>query len=84
MSEYFAYHKETLFATELPSHLPINMVKLLPFRFQQCFGPFAMLLAKGFPETGFFRHLSNHVFRSPEVEKYITSEGHLLLENFQN
>ena len=46
------------------SHRPINMVKVLSFRFEQCIGLFTMLLLKGSSEMGLFRHLSNHVFRS--------------------
>ena len=63
-SEYFAYHQDRLFPTELPSHWPINMVKVLLFRFQQCFVPFTMLLVEGSSETRFVKHLSNHVFQS--------------------
>ena len=50
----------------------INMVKLLPFRFQQCFGAFTMLLVDGSSETGLFIHLTKHVFWSPSVQKYIS------------
>ena len=52
------------------------MVKVLSIRFQQRFGPFATLLVEASSETGLFRHLSSQVFRSPQVEKYISSEGH--------
>ena len=38
------------------------MVKVLPFRLQQCFCPFTMLLGEVSSETRLFRHLSNHVF----------------------
>ena len=41
----------------------MNMRKLLWWRFQQCSGTFTMLLAKGFSQTGLFRHLSDYVFR---------------------
>ena len=30
------------------------MVKVLPFSFEQCFGPLTMLLVEGSSETGFF------------------------------
>ena len=33
---------------------------------------------------GLFRHLSNHVFRSLVVQKYVSYEGHLLFENVEN
>ena len=33
------------------------MVKVLPFRFEQYFAPFTMLLVEGSSETGLFRHL---------------------------
>ena len=35
-------------------------------------------------EKGFFRYLSNHGFPSPYFGKYISYEGHLFYENFQN
>ena len=41
-----------------------KIVKVLSFRFEQCFGPFTMLLVHVSSETGLFRDLSNHVFRS--------------------
>ena len=44
------------------------MVKLLSFRFQQCFGPFTMSLVRGSSELGLFRHLSNHIFWSCKFE----------------
>ena len=53
------------------------MVKLLSFRFQQCFSPFTMLLVERPSKKGLFGHLSNHVFRSPSVRIYISYEGHL-------
>ena len=43
-----------------------------------------MLLPEGSSETGLFRLLSNHIFRSPSFGKYISHEGHLLFENVQN
>ena len=43
------------------------MVKVLSFRFDQCFGPFTMLVVKGSSEMGLFRHLSNNVFLSPAM-----------------
>ena len=52
------------------------MEKVLSFRFQQRFSPIIMLLVKGSSETGLFILLSNHVFRSPQVQKYISYEGH--------
>ena len=36
------------------------MVKVLPFRFQRCFGLISVLLVKGFSKTGLLRHLTNH------------------------
>ena len=44
------------------------MVKVLSFRFQQCFGPFTMLVIEGSSETKLLRHLCNHVFRSPKFQ----------------
>ena len=83
-SEYFAYHQDRLFPTELPSHWPINMVKVLLFSFQQCFVPFTMLLVEGSSETRFVKHLSNHVFQSPSVQKSISYQGHLFSDNVQD
>ena len=40
------------------------MVKVFRFEFQQCFGQFTVLLVEGLSQTGLFRQLSNHVFRS--------------------
>ena len=64
-SQDFPYNSERLFQPELLSRESINMVKVLSFSFEQCFGPFNMLLVEGLSERGLFRHLSNHVFRSP-------------------
>ena len=50
---------------------------VLSFSFEQCFGPFIMLLVEGSSETGLFRHLSNHVFPSSSVPKYISYEDQL-------
>ena len=57
------------------------MVKVLSFRFQQCFCVFRMLHVEGSSETGLFRHLFNHVSRSPYVQKYISYDGDLFFEN---
>ena len=80
----FAFHSEKLFEPKLPSLGSKNMVKVLPLRFRQSLSPFTMLLNEGSSTTGLFRHLSNHVFRSPSVQKYIGFEGHLLLKKVQN
>ena len=42
-----------------------------------------MLLVEGSSETGPFRHLSKHVFRSPEVQKYISDHDHFFLKKFK-
>ena len=52
------------------------MMKVLSCRFEICLGPFNMLSVKGCSETGLFRHLSNHVFRTPKFRILITYEGH--------
>ena len=52
------------------------MLKVLYFRFQQCFRPFTVLFVEGSSELRLFRHLSNNVFRSPYVQKYMSYEGH--------
>ena len=59
------------------------MVKALSFSFEQCFGPFTMLLVEGSFEMRLFRDLSNHVSRSPEVQKYIGYEDHLVFIMFK-
>ena len=46
--------------------------------------PITVKPVEAFPETGLFRHLSNHVSRSPEIQKYISYEGHHFFENVQN
>ena len=51
------------------------MAKVLPLRFQQCFGSFTMLLDKGSSKARLLRHLSNHSFGIPLVQKYISHEG---------
>ena len=51
------------------------MVKGLPLKLKQCFSPFTILPVKGSSETVLFRHLSNHVFGSPEFCKYRSYEG---------
>ena len=58
------------------------MVKVQSFSFEQCFGAFTMFLVKVFSQTGPFGHLSNHVFRIPYVQKYISYESDLFLKMF--
>ena len=53
------------------------MVKVLSSSFEQCFGYFTMLFAEGSFEMGLFSHLSNHVFGSPQTQKYMSYEGHI-------
>ena len=43
-----------------------------------------MLTLEGFSEMRFFRHLTNHVFRSSEFPKHISNEGHPFIRNVQN
>ena len=40
-----------------------------------------MLVVEESSEMSLFEHLSNHVFRSPLVEKYISYEDHTFFEN---
>ena len=51
---------------------------------QQCLGSFNMLLVEESSEIGFFRKLSNNVFWSPYLRKYISYEGHIFFENILN
>ena len=43
-----------------------------------------MLLVQGYCEKAPFRHLSNHVSRSPKFRKYISYESLFFFENVQN
>ena len=54
-----------------------KMIKVCSWSFQQYFWPFNMLTFKRCFETGLFRHLTNHAFRSLLFRKYITYESHL-------
>ena len=45
---------QRLFQTWFSSQVSINIVKVLWFRFQQCFGQFLMLLVEGSSETWLF------------------------------
>ena len=47
-------------------------------------GTFAMFVVEDTSETGFYRHLVNHLFRRREFGNYIGYEGHLFFENVQN
>ena len=60
------------------------MVKVPSSRLQQCFFPFTMLFVEGHSEGGFFRHLSNHLFRTLQFREYTGYEGHLFFENAKN
>ena len=46
------------------------------FRLQQCFNQFLIFSVEGSSKTRLFRHLSNDVFWSPWLRKYISYEGH--------
>ena len=50
-----------VFPTQLTWQLSFDVIKVLWFRFQQCWGMFTMLLVEGFSQTHFFRHLSDYV-----------------------
>ena len=52
-----------LFRTQFPCQWPMNMIRMLWCRFQQCLCTFTMWLVEESYETGLFRDLSNHVFR---------------------
>ena len=60
------------------------MVKVLWFKFQQCFAPFTMSVYEGSSKADTFRHISNHDFWSPQLQKCIRYEGHSFFENVQN
>ena len=40
------------------------MVKVPPYRFEQCLSAFTMLLVEGYCEAALFRYLPNHAFGS--------------------
>ena len=42
-----------------------------------------MLFVEGSSETGVLRLLSKHVFRDPQILKYIRYESHVFLEMFK-
>ena len=60
------------------------MVKVALCRLQQSLGRFAMFVVKETSKMGFYRHLSNHDFRTRYLGKYIGYEGHLFIENVHN
>ena len=64
--------KRDFFRTQFRSQWSINFLKVLSFSIQHCLGLFTMFLPEGFFETGLFRQLSNHVFRSPWFGKCIS------------
>ena len=61
---------------ELFAQWLINLVKVLSFRLQQCVDPFATLSVSGSSETWLFRHLSNHILRSPYFQKHVSYGDH--------
>ena len=70
-----------VFRIQFSSQWSINMIKVLPKRFQECLGPFTLLLVKGSSEKVLFRHLSNQSFRSLSWRKYISYDGHHLFKS---
>ena len=52
------------FPTQFLSDWWNNMIKVLSCRFQQCLGPFKMLVVEGCSKMGPCRHLTNHIFCS--------------------
>ena len=60
------------------------MAKVALCRFQQSLGPFAMFVVEDTSETGFYRHLVNHLFRGRSFGNYIGNDGHLFFENVQH
>ena len=59
---YNVKNKDIFDDKTLTWHWSINMIKILWWIFQQCFGTFTMLLVKAFSQTWLFRHLSDYVF----------------------
>ena len=61
-SQDLACKKVRFLPTQLPCLWPINMIKLLWFRLEQCLGTFTILLVEASSERRLFRHLSDYVF----------------------
>ena len=61
-----------------------NMTKILPSRFEMCFGAFNILTAHQPSDTRLFSNLSNPAFCSLSFHKQIISEAHLLFQNIFN
>ena len=60
------------------------MIKAPSSRLEQCLCPFTLSFVEIHSEGGFFRHLSNHLFRRRQFRKYIGYDRHLLVENVEN
>ena len=60
----FHLTKRHFFPTQLPSHWSMNILKVLWFRFQQCLGPFSMLLFERSSETEFLHIYLTTVFQA--------------------
>ena len=67
----------------MPAQVSIKMVKVLSFSFEQYFSPFTMLLVEKSSETGLFRYLSNHVFRSLNFKNTSAMSLFLFLRMFK-
>ena len=52
--------------------------------FQQYSGPVTTLTPEGFPETGLFMHLSHHVFRIKQFQKYLSYGAYVFSEICKN
>ena len=75
--------KRHFLATQLPSQWSIDMVKVVSFRFYRSLVPLTILFVQGSSETGLFRHLFNHVFRSLWFRKYISQQRLFSLKMFK-
>ena len=60
------------------------MIEVLSYRFQECLGPFTILLVKGSSETGLFGYLYNPAFRSLLFWKYKTYDDYHFFQNVEN
>ena len=83
-SQDFAEHYNRLLPTELCSQGLITMVMILSCRLEMYMGLFSMLLVEGSSQAGFFRHLSNHLFRSRQFWKYIRYEHDQIFKIVRN
>ena len=58
--------------------------KIVFLQFEHFLGLVDTFTPEGFSETGHFMHLSIHVLRSPQFQKYLSQEANFSFENIAN